>query len=58
MQIVTIKSCLKGGGGGLVSSVMDCLPEDIKDCVYDSTDGEAKTFGSKLAEKHPNIVRD
>lgn len=57
MQIVTVESCIKGGGAGLVSVVMDCLPEDMKVCVYDSTEGEAKTFWPKMAEKYPNIVR-
>jgi len=57
MQIITVESCIKGGGSGLVSVVMDCLPEDIKVCVYDSTEGEAKRFWPKMAEKYPNIVR-
>jgi hypothetical protein len=33
MQIVTVESCIKGGGTGLMSVVMDCLPEDMKVCV-------------------------
>jgi len=57
MQIVTVESCIKGGGTGLVSVVMDCLPEDMKVCVYDSTEGEAKAFWPKMAEEYPNIVR-
>jgi hypothetical protein len=57
VQIVTVESCIKGGGTGLVSVVMDCLPEDMKVCVYDSTEGEAKSFWPKMAAKYPNIVR-
>lgn len=57
MQVITIESCIKGGGTGLVSTIMECLPDDMTACVYDSTEGEAKSFWPKMVEKYPNIVR-
>lgn len=56
LQIVAVESCIKGYGTRLVSVVMDCVPEDMKVCVYDSTEGEAKAFWPKMAAKYPNIV--